>query len=87
MRTDFSGRPSKSPRQEIPLHKNGANRTIALKVGGLEEDFRFFPQAFPLLCAKLNAREIFFVAQRCETCTKLLKISSAGVLTPAKHEC
>jgi hypothetical protein len=28
----------------------------------LEEVFRLFPQGFPLLCAKLNAREIFFVA-------------------------
>jgi hypothetical protein len=41
------------------LHKNGANRTIALKLGGLRLDFPFFPQGFPLLCAKLNIAEIF----------------------------
>jgi hypothetical protein len=42
------------------LHKNGANRIIALKFGELMELFRLFPQAFPLLCAKLNTTEIFF---------------------------
>jgi len=44
------------------LHKNSANRIIALKFVELEGDFQFFPQGFPLSCAKLNMREIFFVA-------------------------
>jgi hypothetical protein len=56
------------------LHKNGANRIIALKFGGLVVDFRFFPQAFPLLCAKLNALEIFFLARGPESCTQANKI-------------
>jgi hypothetical protein len=46
------------------LHKNSANRIIALNFGRLMEIFRFFPQGFPPLCAKLNTPEIFFLAHR-----------------------
>jgi hypothetical protein len=57
------------------LHKNGANRIIALKAGGLVADFRFFPQGFPLMCAKLNTREIFFCC------------ASAKVVQPGYENC
>jgi hypothetical protein len=52
------------------LHKNSANRIIALKVGGLDGELQFFPQGFPPLCAKLNAAEIFFVAKGKESCKR-----------------
>src|SRR5271163_559688 len=65
-----------APAEKIPgkfherggLHKNSANRIIALKFGKLMEIFRFFPQGFPLLCAKLNTAEIFFLAHRKKSC-------------------
>jgi hypothetical protein len=63
------------------MHKNCANRIIALKGGELEKDFRSFPQGFPLLCAKLNAREIFLLRKGRSRASGKAKLFLRQILT------
>jgi len=57
------------------LHKNCANRIIALKFAELPGQPVSFPQGFPLFCAKLYRREIFFLARKFASCQKSASVT------------